>query len=109
MNKIIKVTKAANSQLSKLAKNNNTDKIIFKAKGGGCNGFNYNIKPYYGKIVKGDEIVEFNNYNIIVCKYSLLHLIGTEIDWQSDYMGSRFVFNNPKAVSKCGCGTSFSV
>ena len=35
--------------------------------------------------------------------------IGTEIDWKEDFMGARFVFDNPQAKSKCGCGTSFSI
>ena len=109
MSKIITITDIASKQLYKLATQNNTNKILFKVKGGGCNGFNYQIKPFYGKTIKGDEIINFDNYNLIICKFSLLHLIGTEIDWQSDFMGSRFVFNNPKAASKCGCGTSFSV
>ena len=39
---------------------------------------------------------------------SLIHLLGTEIDWKKDIMGESFHFNNPMAKSKCGCGTSFS-
>ena len=33
----------------------------------------------------------------------------TNIDWKEDYMGNRFVFENPNASSKCGCGTTFSI
>ena len=43
-----------------------------------------------------------------MCHSSLMFLIGTEIDYIEDIMGSRFDFKNPAIESKCGCGTSFS-
>ena len=38
---------------------------------------------------------------------SLMLLIGTEVDFVEDDLRSEFVFKNPKAKSKCGCGESF--
>jgi len=46
---------------------------------------------------------------MIVCGKSMFLVIGTEIDWKEDYMGSRFEFNNPNAKGMCGCGSTFSV
>ena len=40
--------------------------------------------------------------------FRLIHILGVEIDWKKDIMGETFVFDNPMAQSKCGCGTSFS-
>ena len=37
-----------------------------------------------------------------------MHVWGTTIDWRKDIMGETFHFENPEAVSKCGCGTSFT-
>ena len=34
--------------------------------------------------------------------------IGECPDWQKDFIGERFVFNNPNAESKCGFGSTFS-
>ena len=31
------------------------------------------------------------------------------LDPRTNIFGSNFVFNNPKAKSSCGCGTSFSI
>ena len=31
----------------------------------------------------------------------------TNIDWKKSIMGETFVFSNPNATSKCGCGSSF--
>ena len=102
--------KAAVPQLKNILKNNKY--IFFGIKGGGCNGFKYILEP----INKFDEKnVTFNDdlsnleVPIVVCNKSLMYIIGTEIDWKEDYMGSRFVFNNPVASGTCGCGTTFNV
>jgi len=39
---------------------------------------------------------------------SYLYLNGTTIDFKDELMGRGFVFNNPNATSRCGCGSSFS-
>ena len=65
--------------------------------------FRYNEIPD-----KLDEIVKVDDYEIHVCNSSLMHLLGTKIDWKEDIMGQGFHFENPMAQSKCGCGTSFS-
>ena len=36
-----------------------------------------------------------------------MNILGTEIDWQENIMGKQFIFNNPNANVKCGCGSSF--
>ena len=41
-----------------------------------------------------------------LCGKSLLHIIGTNIDYKEDIMGSRFDFSSEQIDSKCGCGTS---
>ena len=38
-----------------------------------------------------------------------MYLLGMQLDYKNDIFGSNFVFNNPKAKSSCGCGTSFSL
>jgi iron-sulfur cluster assembly protein len=58
---------------------------------------------------KFDEIIPYENINIIICSTSVMHLLGTEIDWKKTLMGESFHFTNPNAVANCGCGTSFSV
>ncbi len=45
---------------------------------------------------------------IHICGKSLMHVIGTHIDWERDIMGEAFKFDNPMAKSSCGCGTSFT-
>ena len=108
MKSVVEITKKACKNLEYIASNSEVNNIIFRVKGGGCNGFNYILEPMNEKPEKLDVIVKRTNYNLVVCRHSLFHLLGTKIDWQNDYMGSRFVFENPQASAKCGCGTSFS-
>ena len=83
--------------------------VKFSVNGGGCNGINYDLKPTNEEPNKNDEIIKINDVNVVLCEYSVFHIIGTEIDWKEDIMGSSFVFNNPNANSKCGCGNSFGI
>ena len=108
MKKILDITKTAGKQLINIANNYDTKQILFYVKGGGCNGFNYQLKPTNKPAEKLDEVVKMNNVEIHVCNSSIMHLLGTKIDWTEDIMGQGFKFENPMAQSKCGCGTSFS-
>lgn len=107
---MLTITKKAASQLLLIANNNKVKNLLFYVKGGGCNGFNYKLKPTTNPPDKLDEIVNIDNdINIIIDSKSVFHLLGTTIDWKKDIMGESFHFENPNATSKCGCGTSFSI
>ena len=69
---------------------------------------NYQLELFDKEPHKMDEIVKCEDINIIICNKSVMHLLGTTIDWKKDIMGESFHFENPNATSKCGCGTSFS-
>ena len=104
---IITITQNAVKQLDNIIKNNQAKGIFFSIKGGGCNGFEYQLQPI-NQFEKKDNIVIQENVSVEVCDKSLLYLLGTEIDWTQDVMGSRFTFKNPMAGASCGCGTSFT-
>ena len=40
---------------------------------------------------------------------AILFLIGTELDFETTKLGSRFTFKNPNQTSACGCGESVSI
>jgi len=105
---IITVTNTAAVKLTNILQQSNKSAIRFYVKGGGCNGFNYRLKPTNDTPNKLDEIVKIDNIEIHVCNKSLIHLLGTNIDWTEDIMGQGFTFQNPMAQASCGCGTSFS-
>ena len=111
---IIKITSGALTKLKTIANDNNCKNIIFSVKGGGCSGFKYQLEPSNEKPNKLDEVIDLRSNDnsslesLIVCNHSLMHLLGTKIDWKKDIMGETFVFENPMAQNSCGCGTSFN-
>ncbi|MEE4108855.1 MAG: iron-sulfur cluster assembly accessory protein, partial [Halieaceae bacterium] len=46
---------------------------------------------------------------VIVDPMSYPYLAGSEVDYTEGLEGSRFIINNPNAVTTCGCGASFSI
>lgn len=115
---IISFCKKSLQQLSYISNQSQKKYILIGVKGGGCNGLKYVIEPTDEKPLKIDEHMtlqvkdaekETGDLDVIVCGKSLFYLIGTKIEWKTDYMGSRFEFINPNANSSCGCGETFSV
>ena len=76
--------------------------------GGGCSGFQYQL-ALDDESRDGDQVIEKNGVKMLIDERSLPYLEGTEIDYVEDLMGAGFRFNNPNAVSSCGCGESFQV
>ncbi len=84
-----------------------TARLRIAAKGGGCAGFSYSLDLVDAR---GEHDEEFESHGVkIVCDpKSYLYLNGTTIDFRDEIMGRGFVFDNPNATNKCGCGSSFS-
>ena len=63
------------------------------------------------EVIHGDnmnELVSCNEIPLLICGKSIFLVMGTEIDYVEDFMGSRFVFENPNSNSSCGGGNTFS-
>jgi len=106
---ICTLTDAAKAQIDLLCEENACYAISLNLKGGGCAGFEYEwgmmMSPE--ELEEGDEVIKTdNNCTFVIGKHSLMFLIGTEIDYKKDLMGSMFEVNNPNAQSACGCGVS---
>ena len=86
------------------------DKVCLRVgvKGGGCSGFSYILDLTETK-KDTDETFEQHGIRIIVDPKSLLYLGGVTVDFKDEIMCRGFVFHNPNASSRCGCGSSFSV
>jgi iron-sulfur cluster assembly protein len=74
---------------------------------GGCSGFRYSMgideSPQ-----EGDRVFRFGEVRVFVDPASLPLLTGVNVDFVEDLNGAGFVFENPNAKGKCGCGQSFS-
>ena len=75
--------------------------------GGGCSGLSYQFK-FDTKQRSTDKVFEFDGVKVVVDPKSLLYLHGMTLDYKESLMQSGFVFENPNAQKRCGCGTSFS-
>ena len=76
--------------------------------GGGCSGYSYGFS-LDNKIADDDRVFERDGIKVIVDNISLDLLVGSEIDYVEDLIGSYFQVSNPNATASCGCGTSFAI
>lgn len=74
-------------------------------KSGGCSGLRYIFSveefpdvPFHAPISATDVLVD---------PLSLAFIEGSQVEYQQDMMGARFVLFNPKSTASCGCGASF--
>jgi iron-sulfur cluster assembly protein len=75
---------------------------------GGCAGMSYTMN-YAEETNPLDEVVEDQGVKIFIEPKAILFLIGTEMDFETSKLGSRFAFRNPNETASCGCGESVSI
>src|SRR5664280_1337072 len=107
----ITISSKAIKEIHKIMEENNFTADVglrVGVKGGGCSGLTY-VMGFDPENKEGDTILEQDNLKLIVDGKSLFYLMGTELDFTDGLNGKGFIFNNPNAVKKCGCGESFGV
>ena len=110
---IVKLTPNAINRLNSIFnthKNCNNIRLSLKSKG--CSGLVYSLEldDDKNKTSRFDETVKLdNNKNLIIDCKSILHLVGTEIDYKNDNIQSQFIFKNPNEKGSCGCGQSVKI
>jgi len=77
-------------------------------KNGGCAGQEYTF-AYADSIDPLDEVVEDKGVTILIDPKAVLFLIGSEIDYETTKLASKFVFRNPNQTDACGCGESVTI
>jgi iron-sulfur cluster assembly accessory protein len=103
-----KVTPRAFARLAEInAVSGDTKALRVAVEGGGCSGFQYEIK--LDDPAPDDLVLEGDGQKVLVDAVSLPFLANAVIDFSEELIGARFVIENPNATSSCGCGTSFSV
>ena len=110
MSNILTVTDQASIQLKKIIQSAPYDTVgvLVGFDKTGCNGHSYKLDFAKKNEVQNLEYVEQNNIKVFIDPKAIMFLIGSEMDYSSDKLASRFVFNNPNEKSTCGCGESFS-
>ena len=77
-------------------------------KNGGCAGQEY-ILEYAAAAGPLDEVVEDKGVTILIEPQAVLFLLGTQIDYETSKLASKFVFRNPNETDACGCGESVTI
>ena len=103
-----KVTPRAFERLAEINADVEAPKALRVAvEGGGCSGFQYDIK--LDDPAEDDLVLEGEGQKVVVDSVSLPFLANAVIDFSEELIGARFTIENPNATSSCGCGTSFSM
>ncbi len=75
---------------------------------GGCSGMSYTMDfEDPSNINEHDEVYDYDGFQVICDKKSLLYLYGLMLDYSDALIGGGFQFTNPNANQTCGCGKSF--
>lgn len=106
MDYLINLTDKAIEHISAELKKNKALGIRFSVKFGGCQGLTYAV-DYIEKAEDADVHFETNGIDVYIDPKAVLFLEGMTVDFRTSAMSSGFVFENPNASKKCGCGLSF--
>tara|TARA_Y100001970_G_scaffold6103_1_gene6943 strand:- start:487 stop:822 length:336 start_codon:yes stop_codon:yes gene_type:complete len=111
MHNIITVTEKASNQLKKIIDTAPSDTVgvLLGIDKTGCSGYSYKLDFAKKNEVDNFDFVQKNNIRIFIDPKATMFLLGSEMDYSTDKLSSRFVFNNPNEKSTCGCGESFSI
>lgn len=102
------VTDRAFARLAEINASTGESKALRVAvEGGGCSGFQYDIK--LDEPAGDDLTLESDGQKVVIDPISLPFLANATIDFTQELIGARFIIENPNASSSCGCGTSFSM
>ncbi len=77
------------------------------ARSGGCTGYQYQLAMDHRR--DGDLEWEQDGVTVVMDPSVAPLLAGSTLDYKSGLQESGFVFDNPNAVTACGCGSSFRV
>jgi iron-sulfur cluster assembly protein len=108
--KAVTLTDAAAERVREIMTNAEKDYVGLRVgvKNGGCAGQEYTF-AYAEQIEPLDEVVEDKGVTILIEPKAVLFLIGSEIDYETTKLASKFVFRNPNETDACGCGESVTI
>ncbi len=104
---IMSLTEAAAERIRQLGRNEPGGLRVGVTKGG-CAGMEYTME-WIGEPSKFDEMVEDKGVKVFVDAKAVLYLLGSVMDYRTDKLSSKFVFENPNQTSACGCGDSIAI
>ena len=73
----------------------------------GCGGYAYHLEYALENSDPEDTTIEKDGAVIVIDPKSLVHLVGTRLDYEKVGLNEGYQFVNPNVSGKCGCGESF--
>jgi iron-sulfur cluster insertion protein len=107
---VITISESAKTKIKDLLLEENNPKLALRTfvQGGGCSGFSYGFT--FDEEVNADDFeIPLDEFKVLVDGMSMQYLVGAEIDYKEELIGSSFSIKNPNAQTTCGCGSSFGV
>ena len=107
---MITITSEAGAHMRKLIAERDEEDvkgIRISVMAGGCSGFSYSLD--FETEPELDDNVFGRDPLVFVDDASMAYLAGLTLDYEGGLSGKGLIFDNPKAASTCGCGSSFSV
>ena len=105
---VVTLTDAAAGRVRELMEGQGKAGLRIGIKNGGCAGQEYTF-AFADEIGPFDEVVVDKGATVVVDPKAILFLIGTEIDFETTKLASKFVFRNPNQTDACGCGESVTI
>ena len=111
MNNLLSITTTATDQIKKIMSNapDGMDSIVIGVDKSGCSGYSYKLDFGNSSELKNFETILKDGTKILIDPKATMFLVGSIMDYRTDKLASRFVFDNPNEKSTCGCGESFSI
>ena len=110
MDSILSITPNAASQIKKILSNapNNLDSVVVGVEKSGCSGYSYKLELGKSSELSNFEKIDREGTKIFIDPKATMYLVGSTMDYKTDKLSSRFIFENPNEKNTCGCGESFS-
>ena len=105
---IVTLTDAAAARVIELTADRPAKGLRIGIKSGGLAGQEYTF-GYAEEIGPLDEVVTDKGATVVIDGKAVLYLIGTQIDFETTRLASKFVFRNPNETDACGCGESVTI
>ena len=108
---IISITKEATNQIKKIISDapSGTDALVVGIDKSGCSGYSYKLDFGNSTKLESFEMIDQDGVKILIDPKATMFLLGSIMDYRTDKLSSRFVFDNPNEKSTCGCGESFQI
>ena len=111
MNNLLSITNDAANQIKKIISEapKGVDSVVVGVDKSGCSGYSYKLDFANSSDLKEFEKIDKDGAKVLIDPKATMFLLGSIMDYKTDKLSSRFVFENPNEKSTCGCGESFSI